>query len=181
MIGLGAARERGGCESHRRLPESQLPAEAVEAIVTTVSRRQLLRMLGAAPAAGALRLSPMPPQADAVPALPIGIVTRHLQWTTLEDAIALTQAHGLRRDGVERAPRRAHRAGPRGEGSAARRRSHAQGRTGRDDDHDRDSGCEVAARRRHPADGDGLGIRYYRGGQYFRYDYTRDLASSSRI
>ncbi len=145
--------------------------------MTTVSRRQLLRMLGAAPIAGAVGASaaPVPPQANAGPPLPIGIVTRHLQWTTLEDAIELTKRIGF--DAIEWNVRQGGHIDP----------ARVEKELPRAVDLTRKAGLAVTMITTAIQDATsphaeailqtatGLGIRYYRGGQYFRYDYTRDL------
>src|SRR5690349_1625704 len=71
-----------------------------------VSRRELLKTIAAVPAAAPLLTRGVPAaaadqrSAPAAPAtLRVGIVSRHLQWTSLEDAIDLARTAGY--DAIE--------------------------------------------------------------------------------
>lgn len=139
----------------------------------SMSRRDALRLLGVAPlavAAGTAR-----PRAQAAPAAGVGLVSRHVQWTTLDDAIDLAAQIGF--DSIEWNVRAGGHIEP---ANVARDLPRAVERT-------RKAGLAVTMITTAIQDAAsphveailetaaGLGIRYYRGGQYFRYDYTRDL------
>jgi L-ribulose-5-phosphate 3-epimerase len=145
-----------------------------------LSRRSALQMLVAGPPA--LAMSIRAAAATQVPAtpprrLPIGIVSRHLQWTSLEDAIALAAAAGFDaiewnvRSGGHVAPERVERELPRAV-ELTRKAGLAVTMITTSIQDARSGYAEAILSTAH-----GLGIRYYRGGEYFRYDYTRDLVA----
>ena len=143
--------------------------------MTTVSRRDVLRLLGAAPLAGAIRSGGGVEATSAPMPLQIGLVSRHLQWTTREDAIELSKRMGY--DAIEWNVRQGGHIEP----------DRVEKDLPRAVDLTRKAGLAVTMITTSIQDAksprvdailqtaSGLGIRYYRGGQYFRYDYTRNL------
>jgi sugar phosphate isomerase/epimerase len=140
-----------------------------------ISRRQALRILGATPlAAPAAKWTP-PFQSSAPARLQVGIASRHLQWTSLEDAAAIAAQIGF--DCIEWNVRRGGHVDP----------ARAERELPRAVEITRKAGLSVAmittsiqdAASPHAeailATASGLGITYYRGGEYFRYDYAGDL------
>ncbi len=107
--------------------------------------------------------------------LQVGVVSRHLQWTTLEDAIELSKRIGF--DAIEWNVRQGGHIEP----------DRVEQDLPRAVDLTRKAGLAVTMITTSIQDAKspraeailqtaaGLGIRHYRGGQYFRYDYTRDL------
>jgi sugar phosphate isomerase/epimerase len=139
-----------------------------------ISRRTLLQLLAAAPSAlaASARLAAAAPSR-----LQVGIVSRHLQWTSLEDAIALAAEAGFDaiewnvRKGGHIEPERVERELPRAvELTRKAGLAVTMITTAIQDAHS--PHAEAILRTAHD-----LGIRYYRGGEYFRYDYTRDLVA----
>ncbi len=144
--------------------------------MSLISRRDLLRVFSMAPVAAVLSGEERSSQGSP-PALPwqIGIVSRHLQWTTVEDAIEIAAEVGF--DAVEWNVRTGGHVDP---ANVARELPRVVELT-------RKAGLAVAMITTSIQDASspyaeailetasGLGIRYYRGGQYFRYDYKRDL------
>ncbi len=142
-----------------------------------LSRRDALHILGAAPLGAALRFSDSQPTvAPSTPAkLQVGLVSRHLQWTTLEDAIDLTARMGF--DAIEWNVRTGGHIEPARVETELRRAVELTRKAGvavtMITTSIQDAKSPYAEPILHTASG--LGIRYYRGGQYFRYDYARDL------
>jgi len=147
-----------------------------------ISRRRMLQHLAAVPPvlASSIRAAAGSQGGATAPAagrLQVGIVSRHLQWTNLEDAIALAAEAGF--DAVEwnvRAgghvpPDRVERELPRAV-ELTRRAGLAVSMITTAIQDAQSPYAEAILRTAH-----GLGIRYYRGGEYFRYDYTRDLVA----
>jgi L-ribulose-5-phosphate 3-epimerase len=140
-----------------------------------ISRRQALRILGATPLAAPVAKWTPPFQSSAPARLQVGIASRHLQWTPLEDAAALAAQIGF--DCIEWNVRRGGHVDP---ARVERELPWAVEIT-------RKAGLSVAmittsiqdAASPHAeailATASGLGITYYRGGEYFRYDYAGDL------
>lgn len=143
-----------------------------------LSRRELLKLLTVAPVAAAgIRDA----AADAVQAgtqgsaWPIGLVSRHVQWTDLEQAIDVAKRIGF--DEIEWNVRAGAHIPPE---TVEKNLPKAVELT-------RKAGLGVTmittsiqdAKSPHVeailATASGLGIKVYRGGQYFRYDYTGDL------
>lgn len=142
-----------------------------------LSRRELLKLIAVAPVATAaayeIRVSAQvrPRAGD----WPIGLVSRHVQWTDLEGAIDVARRIGFDeiewnvRAGAHILPERVEKDLPRAV------------------DLTRKAGLEVRMITTSIQDAasphaeaiietaSGLGIKVYRGGQYFRYDYTADL------
>jgi L-ribulose-5-phosphate 3-epimerase len=145
-------------------------------MMPTVSRRELLTLIGAAPLVSAARpLERAQPTHAGSSASQVGLVSRHVQWTSLEDAIDVAKTIGFDsiewnvRDGAHVTPENVVRDLPKAveltkkAGMAVTMiTTSIQDATSRHVD----AILETAQ---------GLGIRYYRGGQYFRYDYKRDL------
>lgn len=139
-----------------------------------LSRRELMRLLAVTPmaaAVGEIGVSAQPQTGRP----PIGLVSRHVQWTDLEGAIDVARRIGFDeiewnvRAGAHILPERVEKDLPRAV------------------DLTRKAGLEVRMittsiqDARSPqaeailATASGLGIKIYRGGQYFRYDYAGDL------
>jgi sugar phosphate isomerase/epimerase len=148
-----------------------------------VSRRSALQMLVAGPPvlatsirAAAAAQAPSTPSAQPR-RLPIGIVSRHLQWTSLEDAVALAAEAGFDaiewnvRSGGHVAPERVERELPRAV-ELTRQAGLAVTMITTSIQDAQSAHAEAIL-----ATAQGLGIRYYRGGEYFRYDYNRDLVA----
>lgn len=136
-----------------------------------------MKLLTATPLVGAAVLT-AEPQRSAAPAptlLPIGLVSRHVQWTTLEDAIVLTKQIGFDaiewnvRTGGHIEPAQVERELPRAV-ELTRKAGLAVTMITTSIQDAKSPHAEAILRAMK-----GLGIRYYRGGQYFRYDYNRDL------
>jgi sugar phosphate isomerase/epimerase len=148
-----------------------------------MSRRTALRLLAAAPPAlaSSIRLAAAPAQGGATAARPgrlqVGIVSRHLQWTSLEDAIALAAEAGF--DTIEWNVRAGGHVPPDRVAQELPRAVELTRRAGlgvtmiTTSIQDAQSPHAAAILRTAHE----LGIRYYRGGEYFRYDYTRDLVA----
>lgn len=138
-----------------------------------LSRRDVLVMAGAAAAASST--SAFAQTAPARPRWPVGLVSRHLQWTNLEHAIEVAKAMGF--DEIEWNVRVGGHIDP----------SRVERELPRAVDLTRKAGLGVTMVTTSIADAasphveailatmSGLGIRVYRGGQYFRYDYDGDL------
>ncbi len=145
--------------------------------VTSLSRRDALQILAAAPIGAAFAASELQRANDlATPAKEqLGLVSRHLQWTTLEDAIDLTSRMGFDaiewnvRTGGHIEPARVERELPKAV-ELTRKAGVAVTMITTSIQDAKSPYAEAILQT-----ASGLGIRYYRGGQYFRYDYTRDL------
>ena len=145
-----------------------------------LSRRELLRTIAAVPAALPLTASMLDGGAPQAPRpasrLQVGIVSRHLQWTPLEDAIELAKTAGYDaiewnvRSGGHVAPERVERELPRAI-ELTRKAGLATPMITTSIQDAASPHAETILRTAHA-----LGVRYYRGGQYFRYDYTKPLA-----
>jgi len=141
----------------------------------SMSRRDVLVLAGAAAVTASAPL-----RAQTVPAngrWPIGLVSRHLQWTNVEHAIDVARAIGFDeiewnvRVGGHIEPSRVERDLPR---VVALTRQAGLGVT-----MITTSIQDAASPFAEPilATAAGLGIRVYRGGQYFRWDYDGNLAA----
>jgi sugar phosphate isomerase/epimerase len=144
-----------------------------DAGIPDLSRRQVLGVLGAAPLA-ILRRPLITRRRRAVP-LRIGIASRHLQWTPLEDAAAVAADIGF--DAIEWNVRRGGHVDPARVERDLPRAVDVTRQAGLSVDMITTSiqdaaSPHVEAILRTARD---LGIRHYRGGEYFRYDYARDL------
>jgi L-ribulose-5-phosphate 3-epimerase len=155
-----------------------------------ISRRKLLQMIGvtpvALPAAVAALGHSLPGAAASSGAwasvapslqrpLKIGIVSRHLQWAPLEEAIDVSAALGF--DAIEWNVRTGGHVDP----------ARVEHELPRVVERTKKAGLAVEmittsiqdAKSPHVEailqTASGLGIRHYRGGQYFRYDYARDV------
>ena len=141
-----------------------------------MTRRELIRSIAALPLAGswAERRALHPPPAPA--RLQVGIVSRHLQWTTLEDAVDLARTAGYDaiewnvRSGGHVAPDRVERDLPRAI-ELTRKAGLSVPMITTSIQDAASPHAETILRTAH-----GLGVRFYRGGLYFRYDYTKPLA-----
>ncbi len=139
-----------------------------------LSRRDALTLLSGAALAGA---SPSRASAQAAPPArrPIGIVSRHLQWTDLEGAIAVAKEAGFDaiewnvRKGGHVAPERVEQELPRAVDLTRKAGLAATMITTAIQDA-QSPFAEPILRAAQAA-----GIRWYRGGEYFRYDYARPL------
>ena len=139
-----------------------------------LSRRDALTLLGGAALAGA---SPSRASAQAAPPArrPIGIVSRHLQWTDLEGAIAVAKEAGFDaiewnvRKGGHVAPERVEQELPRAVDLTRKAGLAATMITTAIQDA-QSPFAEPILRAAQAA-----GIRWYRGGEYFRYDYAKPL------
>jgi sugar phosphate isomerase/epimerase len=139
-----------------------------------ISRREALRILGATPlvvpgSGWTAALQPGPPR------LQIGIASRHLQWTSLDDAVETAAQIGFDciewnvRQGGHVDPARVERDLPRAvEVTRKAGLSVVMITTSIQDAKSPHAEAILATAR-------GLEIRYYRGGEYFRYDYAGDL------
>jgi L-ribulose-5-phosphate 3-epimerase len=147
-----------------------------------LSRRDLLKSLAVAPLAASIAAtesaSASTAQRATAPAakLQVGIVSRHLQWTTMEEAVDLAKTAGYDaiewnvRSGGHVAPERVEQELPRAI-EAARKAGLATPMITTAIQDAASPYAEPILRTAH-----GLGVKYYRGGQYFRYDYARPLA-----
>ena len=142
-----------------------------------ISRRALLTSLAAVPALPLAAPLSDATQLAAPPArLQIGIVSRHLQWTSLEDAIDLAKTAGYDaiewnvRSGGHVPPERVEQELPRAI-ELTRKAGLAVPMITTSIQDAASAHTEAILRTAH-----GLGVKFYRGGQYFRYDYTRPLA-----
>jgi sugar phosphate isomerase/epimerase len=142
-----------------------------------ITRRELVRRVSVAALGSAVSSTKAAAQAtQAVPhALQVGLVSRHLQWTTLDDAVDIAARLGFDsiewnvRTGGHVDPARVERELPRAVERTRRAGLSVPMITTSIQDAKSphvDAILQTAA---------GLSIRYYRGGQYFRYDYTSDL------
>lgn len=139
-----------------------------------LTRRDALTLLG-----GAALASTSTATASAQPApsarRPIGIVSRHLQWTDLDGAIAVAKEAGFDaiewnvRKGGHVAPERAEVELPRA-AELTRKAGLAATMITTSIQDAQSPFAEPILRAAKAA-----GIRWYRGGEYFRYDYTRPL------
>lgn len=143
-----------------------------------LTRRDALTLLGGAAVAGrAVGVSASTAQAPAPrPAnRPIGVVSRHLQWTSLEDAIAVAKEAGFDaiewnvRKGGHIAPERVEQDLPRA--VELTRKSGLAATMITTSIQDAQSPFAEPILRAAQA----AGIRWYRGGEYFRYDYAKPL------
>ena len=132
-----------------------------------MTRRELLTSILAAPLGAAMRQSRA--------RLQVGIVSRHLQWTSLEDAIDVAKLAGFDaiewnvRSGGHVPPERVEQALPRAI-ELTRKAGLAAPMITTSIQDASSPHAEAILRTAH-----GLGVRFYRGGEYFRYDYTRPL------
>lgn len=139
-----------------------------------VTRRDVFKMLAAAPLLSAASARAHQ-NGSTSSTLQVGLVSRHVQWTSLEDAIDIAKTVGF--DSIEWNVREGGHIPP---DRVARELPRAVELT-------RKAGLAVSmittsiqdAKSPHVdailETAGGLGIRYYRGGQYFRYDYSKDL------
>ena len=149
--------------------------------IEKVSRRAALKALIATPvlapfAAPTLISAQAAPQPAEAPArLQVGIVSRHLQWTTVEDAIELARTAGYDaiewnvRAGGHIEPARVEQDLPRVV-ELTRKAGLAAAMITTSIQDAASPHAEAILRT-----AKGLGIRFYRGGQYFRYDYKAPL------
>jgi L-ribulose-5-phosphate 3-epimerase len=140
-----------------------------------VSRRHVLRLVGAVPVLAAARSVGVHGQPSSAGMPKVGLVSRHVQWTGLEDAIDIAARVGF--DSIEWNVRTGGHIDP----------AHVERDLPRAVELTRKAGLAVEmittaiqdAKSPHVEailqTAAGLGIRCYRGGQYFRFDYTRDL------
>jgi L-ribulose-5-phosphate 3-epimerase len=132
-----------------------------------ITRRELLKSLAAVPVAAGFSQPPSP--------LKVGIVSRHLQWTSLEDAIDLAKAAGYDaiewnvRTGGHVAPDRVEQDLPRAI-ELTRKAGLAVPMITTSIQDSSSPHTEAILRTAHA-----LGVRFYRGGLYFRYDYAKPL------
>lgn len=139
-----------------------------------LSRRDALTLLGgAAVSVAAVTAARAQPPAGARRS--IGIVSRHLQWTGLEDAIAVAKEAGFDaiewnvRKGGHIAPERVEQELPRAV-ELTRQAGLAATMITTSIQDARSPFVEPILRAARAA-----GIRWYRGGEYFRYDYAKPL------
>jgi sugar phosphate isomerase/epimerase len=131
------------------------------------SRRELLQSIAAIPIGARMFQAPR--------RLQVGIVSRHLQWTSLEDAIEVAKLAGYDaiewnvRSGGHVAPERVEKDLPRAI-ELTRKAGLAVPMITTSIQDASSPHAEAILRTAH-----GLGVRFYRGGQYFRYDYTKPL------
>jgi sugar phosphate isomerase/epimerase len=142
----------------------------------TLSRRDALKLLATTPLVGlGVRPHGAQPTASSPARLQVGLVSRHLQWTTLEDAIDLARQIGFDaiewnvRTGGHIEPAQVERDLPRAV-ELTRKAGLAVTMITTAIQDAKSPHAEAILRVMKS-----LGIRYYRGGQYFRYDYARDL------
>jgi L-ribulose-5-phosphate 3-epimerase len=146
----------------------------------SMSRRTAVKLLAAAPAFGLPATPAFAAQSGAAPratsgTLQVGIVSRHLQWTDLDGAIAVAKEAGFDaiewnvRKGGHVAPERVEQELPRA--VEATRQAGLAATMITTSIQDAQTPYAEAILRTAKA----LGIRYYRGGEYFRYDYKGDL------
>jgi L-ribulose-5-phosphate 3-epimerase len=141
-----------------------------------MTRRELLKALAVSPVLARMQDSPtcaLQPPTSAK--LQLGIMSRHLQWTSVEDAIEVAKTAGFEaiewtvRPGGHVPPERVERELPRvieltrKAGLAAPMISSSI----------QDASSPYAEAILSAAHG--AGVKYYRGGQYFRYDYAKPL------
>lgn len=143
---------------------------------SSLTRRELLATLAAAPVVGAsARVAPQVPAAAAPAGRAIGLVSRHVQWTTLEDAIAVAVEAGFDaiewnvRRGGHIAPERVEQDLPRAV-ELTRKAGLAATMITTSIQDAQSPFAEPILRAAQAA-----GIRYYRGGEYFRYDATKPV------
>jgi L-ribulose-5-phosphate 3-epimerase len=150
---------------------------------TLLSRRDALKALAVVPAAGPLAAAWRPAaevaevtSRPAAAKLQVGIVSRHLQWTTVEEAIELARTAGYDaiewnvRSGGHIAPERVEQDLPRVIDLTRKAGLAAPMITTSIQDASSPQAEAILRTAR------GLGIKYYRGGLYFRYDYGKPLA-----
>lgn len=141
---------------------------------TRLTRRDALTLLGGAALAGA-----GVPAASAQPAVaarrPIGIVSRHLQWTDLEGAIAVAKEAGF--DAIEWNVRRGGHVAPERVEQELPRAVELTRKAGLTATMITTSIQDAQSPFAEPIlrAAQAAGIRWYRGGEYFRYDYARPL------
>jgi L-ribulose-5-phosphate 3-epimerase len=139
-----------------------------------LTRRDALTLLGGAALTGAAGAAaaaqPVPPSRRA-----IGIVSRHLQWTDLDGAVAVAKEAGFDaiewnvRKGGHVAPERVEQELPRAI-EATRKAGLAATMITTSIQDAQSPFAEPILRAAHAAN-----IRWYRGGEYFRYDYAKPL------
>jgi L-ribulose-5-phosphate 3-epimerase len=141
-----------------------------------LSRRDLLKLLGAVPLAGVAPGSVHVSQAPPSPGpLKIGLVSRHVQWTRSRTPsiwpgkIGFDAIEWNVRAGGHIEPAQVERDLPRAV-ELTRKAGLAVDMITTSIQDAKSPHAEPILRAMK-----GLDIRYYRGGQYFRYDYTRDL------
>lgn len=149
--------------------------------IAKISRRAALKALVTAPAAAPFLPAPgaagqlLPPQSQPPVKLKVGIVSRHLQWTSVEDAIELAKTAGYDaiewnvRTGGHVSPDRVERDLPRVI-ELTRKAGLVTPMITTSIQESSSPHAEAILGTAH-----GLGIRFYRGGQYFRYDYKAPL------
>jgi L-ribulose-5-phosphate 3-epimerase len=139
-----------------------------------LTRRDALTLLGGAALTGTAASTGSAQPAPAVRRR-IGIVSRHLQWTGLEDAIAVAKEAGFDaiewnvRKGGHVAPERVETDLPRA-AELTRKAGLAATMITTSIQDAQSPFAEPILRAAQAA-----GIRWYRGGEYFRYDYARPL------
>jgi sugar phosphate isomerase/epimerase len=147
-----------------------------------LSRRAVLQLLALAPIAGPASSSAftgtetLQATGAVTPnTLPVGLVSRHLQWTSLEDGIDLARQIGFDaiewnvRTGGHIDPARVEQDLPKAVELTRKAGLAVQMITTAIQDA-QSPYADAILRTAH-----GLGIRYYRGGNYFRYDYNGNL------
>ena len=150
-----------------------------------LSRRAMVKMLAAVPAlamtarpaAAGPEFAALDQAAPAAGPLKVGMVSRHLQWTPLEEAIAVAREAGFDeiewnvRKGGHVAPERVEQELPK---AVELTRKAGLGVTMITTTiQDAKSPYAEAILRT----ASGLGIKYYRGGEYFRYDFKGDVVA----
>ena len=143
-----------------------------------LSRRDMLKTLALAPTAALVS----PHSRDATAAAPqaqvglkVGIVSRHLQWTSLEDAIDLAKTAGYDaiewnvRSGAHVPPERVEQELP----AAIELTRKAGLAVPMITTSIQDASSPQAEAILRTASG--FGVKFYRGGQYFRYDYAKPI------
>lgn len=139
------------------------------------SRRDALRILSAVPLVTVNAPTAVAQPSSAASQLQVGLVSRHVQWTSLDDAIALAKEIGFDaiewnvRAGGHIAPATVERDLPRAV-ELTRKAGLAVTMITTSIQDARSPHAEAILRSMKA-----LGIRYYRGGEYFRYDYSGDL------
>jgi sugar phosphate isomerase/epimerase len=145
-----------------------------------VSRRDLLKLLAVSPLAASLSHSETAVEAAATPQpaagkWPVGLVSRHLQWTGLEQAIEIAKRIGF--DEIEWNVRVGGHIPPDQVEKILPRAVELTRKAGLDV---RMITTAIQDARSPFADAilstaGGLGVKVYRSGEYFRYDYDRSL------
>lgn len=151
-------------------------------MIDDLSRRDLLKLLAVAPvAAGGAGLGAHAASGTGVQAVsqkrawPIGLVSRHVQWTGLEGAIDVAKRIGF--DEIEWNVRAGAHILPETVEKDLPRAVELTRQAGLNVTMITTSIQDAKSPYAEPilATASGLGIKVYRGGQYFRYDYSKDL------